>query len=81
MSVRAAKSAAKNPTFASGVDYRSTGPGCPSKKAVCAGPGGAACFGVDSSRRNKRAFSARNCVANAQARQLLHQRKIVHATP
>src|SRR5215207_1589253 len=58
MSVRAANSAPKKSTFTSGADCRSTGPGRASKKPVCTGPGGAACFGVSSSRRNNRAFSA-----------------------
>ena len=49
------------------ADRRSTGPGCISKKPVCTGPGGAACFGVTSSICNDRAFSVRNCVVRARS--------------
>jgi hypothetical protein len=34
---------------------------------VCAGLGSAACFGVRSSSRSNRAFSARNCVVKARS--------------
>ena len=64
-SVRAANSAPKNATFASGGDPSSTSPGGASKKAACAGPGGAACCGVIFSSRSSRAFSARNRASSA----------------
>jgi hypothetical protein len=66
MSVRAANNCPKKSTFTSGGDRRSTGPGGASKKPVCTGPGGAACFGVNSSRRNNRAFSACNRAPSAR---------------
>jgi|tagenome__1003787_1003787.scaffolds.fasta_scaffold20983653_3 pimeloyl-ACP methyl ester carboxylesterase len=64
-SVRAAKSAPKNATFASGDDPSSTMPGFASKNAACAGPGGAACFEVILSSRSSRVLSARSRASSA----------------
>jgi len=65
MSVRAANSARKNATFASLGESLWTGPGGASKKAACAGPGGAACRGLSSSIFSRRAFSTRSRASSA----------------
>ena len=64
-SVRAANSAPKNATFSSGVEPPCTGPGGASKNPAWPGRGSAACFGVSSSRRSSRAFSARRRATSA----------------